>query len=106
MKPTPPDLNKRDFCEAVLRCCGEGLEKSEFQLGLTKVFFKPGKQEFLEGLLQGPELDDDTVFRIKRFLLNKRFTRARGAITANIAFSMIMRKVVDATTLYLYFIAN
>ena len=38
LQPTPPDLNKRDFCEAVLRNCGETLSRSEFQLGLSKVF--------------------------------------------------------------------
>ena len=37
LNPTPPDLNKRDFCEAILRNAGETLERSEFQLGLTKV---------------------------------------------------------------------
>jgi hypothetical protein len=35
--PTPPNLNKRDFCEAILRCAGETLDRTEFQLGLTKV---------------------------------------------------------------------
>lgn len=93
LNPTPPKLNKRDFCEAVLRCCGTGLDRSEFQLGLSKCFFRPGKQEFLEELLQGPELTGPTIMAIKRFLLNKRFQRARGAITAHIGFTFILRRM-------------
>ena len=86
MNPTPPDLNKRDLCEAVLRMCGEGLDREE-------CFFRPGKQEFLEELLTGPEMDQVTILKIERFLLNKRFQRARGAITAHISFNFIMRKM-------------
>lgn len=93
LHPTPPKLNKRDFCEAVLRCCGTGLDRTEFQLGLTKCFFRPGKQEFLEELLQGPELKPEVVVEIKRFLLNKRFQRARGVITSGICFSFILRRM-------------
>jgi hypothetical protein len=52
LKPEPPNLNKRDFSEAILVVCGKGiLDASEYQLGLTKVFFRPGKQSFLEDLL-------------------------------------------------------
>lgn len=114
LKPTPPDLNKRDFCEAVLRNCGETLPRSEFQLGLTKVFFRPGKQDFLEKLLdevcsdcvvfacsfvgvdccdQGGELDEETIKRIKRFLRNKRFFRARGAIRVHVRFAIHLRRM-------------
>jgi myosin heavy subunit len=81
LQPTPPHLNKRDFCEAILRCAGETLDRQEFQLGLTKVFFRPGKQAFLESLLEeGAELPPETIKAIKRFLRNKRFFRVRGAI--------------------------
>jgi len=81
LHPTPPDLNLRDFCEAVLRNAGATLERSEFQLGLSKVFFRPGKQDFLESLLEeGGELPAETVRAIRRFMLNKRLQRARAAI--------------------------
>eukprot|EP00808_Paulinella_micropora_P000154 g50153.t1 len=93
MRPTPPNLNKRDFCEAVLRNAGETLDRSEFQLGLSKVFFRPGKQAFLEDLLQGDaELPEEVVFKIKIFLLNKRLQRARGAIRVHIAFATRLRE--------------
>lgn len=40
LQPAQPNLNHRDFCEAVL--VAFGLEHQEYQLGLTKVFFRPG----------------------------------------------------------------
>ncbi len=53
LTPEPPDLNRRDFCEAVLTILGEGkIEKTDYQMGLTKVFFRSGKQAFMESLLQ------------------------------------------------------
>jgi myosin heavy subunit len=53
LNPEPPDLNRRDFCEAVLAILGDGkIEKKDYQLGLTKVFFRAGKQAFMEELLQ------------------------------------------------------
>jgi len=94
LKPTPPNLNKRDFCEAVLRCTGDGLDRSEFQLGLSKVFFRPGKQEFMENLLSaGTELPHATVDKIQRFLVNKRFQRGRGAIRVHILFAIRIKRM-------------
>jgi len=64
------NINRRDFCEALLMRVGETpLERDSFQLGLTKVrlprslisysvgflqvFFRPGKQDFMEKILEG-----------------------------------------------------
>ena len=44
------DVNKRDFCEAILFAFD--LERADYQLGLTKVFFRPNKQEFMEKILK------------------------------------------------------
>jgi myosin-5 len=43
---TLTNLNERDFTEGLIHVCGTGErpERSEFQLGLTMIFFKPGKQ--------------------------------------------------------------
>eukprot|EP00808_Paulinella_micropora_P013586 g76738.t1 len=93
LKPTPPNLNKRDFCEAVLRHAGEPLDPSEYQLGLSKVFFKPGKQAWLETLLQGDrQLSPEAVLAIKTFLLSKRLRRARGVMTVHRTFVERLRE--------------
>jgi len=93
LKPTPPNLNKRDFCEAILRNAGETLDRAEFQLGLSRVFFRPGKQAFLEELLEGDhELPTAVVEKIRMFLLNKRLQRARGAVRVHISFKLRLRQ--------------
>jgi len=95
LKPEPPNLNKRDFCEALLRVCGKGIiERSDFQLGLTKVFFRAGKQAFLEELLHAKtDLSPDTVKQIKRFLFNKRMQRVRASIRVHTVFAVRLRQM-------------
>ncbi len=57
-------------------------------LGLTKVFFRPGKQEFMEKLLTDTScMTPEVVDRIKTFLVNKRFTRARSTVMVVSAFA-------------------
>jgi myosin heavy subunit len=91
----PPDLNKRDFCEAVLAILGEGqVEKKDYQMGLTKVFFRPGKQAFMEELLKRDSaLPDVTIKRIKRFLRNKRLQRARASVRVHCRFAIRLRRM-------------
>lgn len=94
LNPTPPYLVHRDFCEAILRCCGDTLPRSEFQLGLSKVFFRPGQQAFLENLLQSSyKIDVATAVRIKRFLRNKKFQRVRGVLKVHGRFVLWLRKM-------------
>ena len=93
LNPAPSNLNKRDFCEAILRVCGDGLSRNEFELGLTKVFFRPGQAEYLENLLNNQqELSAKTIALIKLFLLHKRFQRAKGTIFVHIAFANLIRQ--------------
>ncbi len=93
LNPPPSNLNKRDFCEAVLRVCGDGLPRDQFELGLTKVFFRPGQAEFLEDLLNSKDdLSSQTINLIKLFLLHKRFQRVKSTIFVHILFARKLRQ--------------
>jgi hypothetical protein len=92
--PAEENVNKRDFCEAVLKCCGAkiGLTRGEYQLGLTKVFFRPGKQQFLEDLLNSSELSPHASESIRKFLLTKKFTRVRAAIRVALHLQRLLQQ--------------
>jgi len=83
---TPQNLNKRDFAQAIILKCGgaEALNKNDYQLGLTMVFFRPGKQSYLQAILdRSPsEISKAKVEEIRKFLIHKRIVRARGTIRA------------------------
>lgn len=99
--PRPETVNKRDFTEAVMAVCGgEGggkgkpLSRNEYQLGLTKIFFRPGKQQFLESLLStGDVLPKEVIERIRKYLLFKHFRRAVATIQANRVFALRLREM-------------
>jgi len=75
-------------------CGGEELCRSEYQLGLTKVFFRPGKQQFLENLLSSDQpLPSETAEQIRRFLLMKRFYRVRAAVLVHCTFTKRLRQM-------------
>jgi len=79
-------LNKRDFAEGVIMQCGGALamEKSEYQLGLTMVFFKPGKQGFFQKLISMHSEDISTEDReaIHHHMVVKRIVRMKGGVRA------------------------
>lgn len=47
---TGSQVNERDFCEAVLYAFD--LNKSDYLMGLTKVFFRPNKAEIMEKIMK------------------------------------------------------
>ncbi len=49
-----PNINKRDFTEGIINVCGSDakFDKTTYQLGLTMIFFKPGKQAFFTRILE------------------------------------------------------
>jgi len=79
------NLNLRDFAEALMNVVGDSSmrpTRQEYQLGLTMVFFRPGKQQFLTDILEKkPEtVTADQVKAIRKFLIKKRWIRARGTV--------------------------
>ena len=75
----PPDLARLDprlFCKALFKALG--LDESQFQFGLTKVFFRPGKfAEFDQMMKADPENLRQLILRVKRWLLCSRWRKVQ-----------------------------
>eukprot|EP00002_Diphylleia_rotans_P010717 TRINITY_DN2126_c0_g1_i5.p1 TRINITY_DN2126_c0_g1~~TRINITY_DN2126_c0_g1_i5.p1 ORF type:complete len:1393 (+),score=341.23 TRINITY_DN2126_c0_g1_i5:43-4221(+) len=81
----PAELSSLDpvhFCEALLIALD--VQRSEFALGLTKLFFRSGKLAFLEDLrTKGQtELPKDIVRRVKVWLARKKLRRAIWSVVS------------------------
>lgn len=102
---TPVNLNKRDFAEAIVSICNksDNLDKSTYQLGLSMIFFKPGKQEFFRKILELSADDITTAqkLEIHHFLIHKRIVRMRGAVRGwlRLRHLFILRKCQKAATI-------
>ncbi len=85
------NLNQKDFTEAVF--VAFGLDAKDYQLGLTKVFFRPGKQEFLETVLgQNPQLTQDMVNKIRSLMVRRRLRRVKYAVLQLVRFQTWINK--------------
>lgn len=76
-------MNEKDFSEAVFLVFG--VDRTCYQLGLTKVFFRAGKQELLEQVLSSYSPDDDEAnrqiaARFRSILAKKRIKRVMAAV--------------------------
>lgn len=73
-------LNPITFCEALLVALDLN-GGSDFQMGLTKVFFRPGKLALLDQLTSAtPENVDAIVRKVRKWLARKRFLQAAQAV--------------------------
>ena len=86
----PMKLTPRDFTEAMFLAFG--LNQKEYQLGLTKVFFRPGKQEFLEEVLKDPELSPEMQTKIRSLIFKKRMSRVRAGVLLCVRLDMWIKK--------------
>jgi myosin VI len=85
------ELNEKDFTEAVFLAFG--MHEDDYQLGLTKVFFKPGKQEFLEDVLgDNPELTPEMIKKVMSLMVMKRWRRVRAGILLLVRLDRWVRK--------------
>merc|ERR1719192_516364 len=75
----PPDLARLDprlFCKALFKALG--LDDNQFQFGLTKVFFRPGKfAEFDQMMKADPENLRILIQKVKKWLLCSRWRKAQ-----------------------------
>jgi len=81
------NLNVRDFTEGLLAAVGDPLTrpgKGEYQLGLSMIFFRPGKQAYLTDVLEKKPESVTAAQRagIRKFLIKKRWVRGRGTVRA------------------------
>jgi myosin heavy subunit len=82
LNPQPVfELNKRDFSQAVLALFN--LQRSEYQLGLTKVFFKAGRRALLESVMnRDSKLSPEDMEILMGFLMKKRWQRTIATVNA------------------------
>jgi myosin-6 len=75
----PPDLLRLDprlFCKALFKALG--LDDRDFQFGMTKVFFRPGKfAEFDQLMKSDPENLRQLLIKVKKWLLCARWRKAQ-----------------------------
>lgn len=87
-QPTFP-LNQRDFSQAVLFLFG--LRRNEYQLGLSKVFFRAGKRAFLETVMNRDEkLSMDDMNALLGFIHRKKWQRL---IAAAKSYALLWRSI-------------
>eukprot|EP00474_Spongospora_subterranea_P006514 CRZ06972.1 hypothetical protein [Spongospora subterranea] len=81
--PPKTPLNRRDFSQAVLFLFG--LRRNEYQLGLTKVFFRAGKRAFLETVMNRDEkLSEKDMGALLGFVNRKRWQRGIATVKSTV----------------------
>ena len=85
-------LDSPSFCEILLMALG--LDKNDYQLGITKVFFRAGKLAFLDELTgsEYKELAPDIANKVRIWLIKKRWRRHTIAV---VAFLRLKRTLAD-----------
>jgi myosin-6 len=85
-------LDSPSFCEILLMALG--LDKADYQLGITKVFFRAGKLAFLDQLTgsEYKELAPDIANKVRVWLIKKRWRRHTIAV---VAFLRLKRTLDD-----------
>lgn len=80
-KPFARYINIKDFCESVL--VAFGLERDQYQCGISKIFFRAGLQELVEECLKRAKDKSDvtpkTIKKVERYLTYKRTLRWSGS---------------------------
>lgn len=85
-------LNRRHFCQAILSVFG--LHTTDFQLGLTKVFFKAEKRHVLHMILNyEKKFSSQQMKSLFRFLALRQWKRVLSSVTCSVRiFRRIQRK--------------
>lgn len=85
-------LDSPSFCEILLMALG--LNKEDYQLGITKIFFRAGKLAFLDELTgsEYKELAPDIANKVRVWLIKKRWRRHTIAV---VAFLRLKRALND-----------
>ena len=104
-------LDSPSFCEILLMALG--LDKADYQLGITKVFFRAGKLAFLDALTgsEYKELAPDIANKVRVWLIKKRWRRHTIAVVAFLRLQRflmsvrLMRQFVAAAR-FMTFMAN
>lgn len=84
----------RNLCEAILRYFGQnGKGLQQYQLGLTKVFFKSGKQDLLEKIEEHAKKPLTVEFKrsVVKWLIKRRWDRLRGIVKFRIRTERLLK---------------
>jgi len=93
MPPAIARLKPITFCEALLVALDLNGGK-DFQMGLTKVFFRSGKLQFLDDLMSdSTDAITAVVGKVKKWLARKRFHAAIWAVVSINRFGKLIDKV-------------
>lgn len=86
-------LDSPSFCEILLLALG--LDKADYQLGITKVFFRAGKLAFLDDLTGSDykELAPDIANKVRRWLIKKRWRRHTIAVVAVLRMTRFLEEL-------------
>eukprot|EP00299_Pterocystis_sp_00344_P009852 c4277_g1_i1.p1 GENE.c4277_g1_i1~~c4277_g1_i1.p1 ORF type:complete len:1130 (+),score=294.46 c4277_g1_i1:451-3390(+) len=90
MPPTVAGLDSTSFTEALLMALE--IDQEEYQLGITRVFFRAGKLAFLDDLTGADyeTIAPDIAEKVRRWLVKKRWKRA---IVSSMAHVKINRRL-------------
>jgi myosin heavy subunit len=92
------NLNERDFTEGIMKVLGDPTVKlslNDYQLGLTMVFFRPGKQTFLTDILdkKAEAVSKDQTKLIRKHLVRKRWKRGIFTLRAFLKSRNLLQEV-------------
>eukprot|EP01083_Nonionella_stella_P120083 359520_1 len=85
-------LSARDFSEGIL--IAFGLDKKDYQMGISKIFFRPNKANFMEKIMKsGGTLSEECMDRLKEWKLNKHMMRWRACSWALGRLGLMLRVI-------------
>lgn len=93
-------LDSQAFCEVLLMALG--LDKGDYQLGITRVFFRAGKLAFLDSLRSSEyeELAPDIVNKVRVWLIRRRFRRHTIAVVAFLRINRTLSELRARNRIY------
>merc|ERR1719203_1969568 len=89
--PLIKNMNPEAFSTSLL--IAFDVDESDYELGLTKIFFKPAKADVLERIMSkaGQPLSAEQNAKITRFIVGKRVAQMMGAVKAYTAYKRMIR---------------
>ena len=95
-------LDSPSFCEILLMALG--LDRADYQLGITKVFFRAGKLAFLDALTgsEYKELAPDIANKVRVWLIKKRWRRHTIAVVAHLRLTRLLHANIPCVPLHVF----
>eukprot|EP00736_Rhodelphis_marinus_P011328 Rmarinus@m.2627 len=88
--PPIQELDEKRFCEAIVMALG--VKQSEFQLGISRIFFRSGKLSFLEELMMHAD-PAEVAARVGTWMVMKRWNVLKGFVQAGIRAVRLLKAI-------------